>query len=216
MNYSFFPSDFCCNSYIITASDGSAAVIDPGYTDTEGYNAALALGSSLKYILLTHRHSDHVYAAVPLAKATGAKIAIGRLDVEGLISPAASLFHEVSSWRYQSQPTANADMLLDDGDIITLGDVTLTVMHTPGHTVGGVCYFCEDVIFSGDTLFKGSMGRVDFPTGDAEIMAKTLCKLADLKGDYTVCPGHGDITTLEEERRNNIYIRMAKNGTLYG
>ncbi len=216
MNYKFYPSSFCCNTYIITATDGSAAVIDPGYTDTDGYNAALALGDNLKYILLTHRHSDHIHATAPLAEATGAKVAIGRLDVEGILSPSASLFYEVSSWRYASQPNVNADILLDDGDMITFGDVALTVMHTPGHTIGGVCYCSDDVIFTGDTLFKGSMGRVDFPTGDVGVMAKTLCKLADLDGDYTLCSGHGDITTLEAERNNNIYIRMAKNGTLYG
>lgn len=216
MNYRFYPCEFCCNTYIITASDGSAAVIDPGYEGTEGYNAAIALGSKLKYILLTHRHSDHLLATAPLAAATGAKIAIGRLDAEGLLSPSASLFYEVSSWRFASQTTVNADILLDDGDKITFCDVTLTVMNTPGHTVGGVCYVCGDVIFSGDTLFKDSMGRVDFPTGDVVSMAKTLCKLADLEGDYTVCSGHGDITTLQNEREHNMYIRMAKNGTLYG
>ncbi len=216
MNYKFYPSSYCCNTYIVTASDGSAAVIDPGYDDTEGFNAAVALGDKLKYILLTHRHSDHIHSAAALKAATGAEIAIGRLDVEGLLSPSASLFYEVSSWKYATQPEMNADILLDDGDKITLGDVTLAVMHTPGHTVGGVCYICEDVIFSGDTLFCGSMGRVDFPTGDAAVMAKTLCKLADLEGDYTLCSGHGDITTLQAERVNNMYIRMAKNGTLYG
>ncbi len=216
MNYKFYPSSYCCNTYIITANDGSAAVIDPGYDDTEGFIAALSLSSNLKYILLTHRHSDHIHSAAALKAATGAQIAIGRFDAEGLLSPSASLFYEVSSWKYAAQSQMNADILLDEGDKIRFGDVELGVLHTPGHTVGGVCYICEDVIFSGDTLFKGSMGRIDFPTGDTSAMIKTLCRLADLEGDYTVCSGHGDITTLQAERENNMYIRMAKNGTLYG
>lgn len=216
MKYESYFSNYCCNTYIVTASDGTAAVIDPGYEGTDGYNAAALLGDRLKYILLTHRHSDHLHAAAPLSAATGAEIAIGRLDAEGLMSPSASLFYEVSSFMFDSQQTAEADILLDDGDTVAFGDVTLTVMHTPGHTVGGVCYIGDGVIFTGDTLFAGSMGRVDFPTGDVQMMAQSLCAIADLEGNPTVCAGHGELTDLQRERDNNIYIRMARNGTLHG
>lgn len=215
MNYTPYFSNYCCNTYIITASDGQCAVIDPGYENTDAYKAAAALGDRLKYILLTHRHSDHLLAAAPLKAATGARIAIGRLDAEGLLSPSASLFYEVSSFMFDRQQTVNADVLLDDGDAVQIGDVSLKVMNTPGHTAGGVCFIGDGVIFTGDTLFAGSVGRTDFETGSASQLAQSLCALAALGGDYTVCPGHGGITSLQEERTANVYIRMAQNGTLH-
>ncbi len=216
MNYKFYPSDYCCNSYVITASNGDAAIIDVGYEGTDGYNAALALGSRLKYILLTHRHSDHIHSAAELAGLTGAKIAISEADAVGLTDPDASLFGLVSAWRFSSQTPINADILLADGDIIEFDDVRLRVMATSGHTVGSVCFVGDGVIFSGDTLFKSGMGRVDFPTGDIGQMANSLIRLCELQGDYAVCAGHGEMTDLQTERDSNMYIRMAQNGTLHG
>ena len=97
-----------------------------------------------------------------------------------------------------------------DGDTITQDELTFKVLHTPGHSAGSVCYICDDVIFSGDTLFCGSMGRTDFEDGSSEEILKSLKKLANLKGDYKVYPGHFQSTTLEAERKNNPYMKMAQ------
>ncbi|MCL2068516.1 MAG: MBL fold metallo-hydrolase, partial [Oscillospiraceae bacterium] len=95
---------------------------------------------------------------------------------------------------------------LNDGDIIEADELSVYVMHTPGHTLGGVCYITGDVIFSGDTLFCGDVGRCDLYGGSYPTMKRSLAKLCELEGDYAVYPGHGQSTTLEYERKNNRYI----------
>ena len=99
-----------------------------------------------------------------------------------------------------------SDIALHDGDKITLGESVFTVISTPGHTSGSVCFVCDDKIFSGDTLFYRSHGRTDFPTGDEKAMLDSLNKLANLSGNYTVYPGHDMSTTLDSERKYNPYI----------
>ncbi len=215
MNYKSFFNDFCCNTYIIYGQNGDCAVIDPGYEGTEGYNCAADLGGRLKYILLTHRHSDHLLAAVPLRRLTGAKIAIHTDDECGLKNPDDSLFYHVSSYLFPSQEVGEADLLLSDGDIIDIGGDKLRVIHTPGHSQGSVCFLGEGVLFSGDTLFAGGMGRVDFPTGDVDKMAASLLSLCELDENLALCSGHGPASTVKREKDTNPYIRMAKNGTLY-
>lgn len=216
LNYKSFFQNFCCNTYIIYGQNGDCAVIDPGYEGTEGFDAAAALGERLKYILLTHRHSDHLLAAAPLKRLTGAKIAIHKEDAVGLSDPTASLFYQVSSYFFDKQEPCEADLLLDEGDVIDVGGDKLTVLHTPGHSAGCICFLGDGVIFSGDTLFAGGMGRVDFPTGDVEKMRESLIRLCDLNGELVLCSGHGEASTIGVEKITNPYVRMAKNGTLYG
>ena len=103
------------------------------------------------------------------------------------------------------------DVFLNGDDIITCGTLKIFVKHTPGHTKGGVCYICESCIFTGDTLFCGSIGRTDFPGGNMDEMLKSLSCLDKLDGDYNIYPGHGESTTLNKERETNIYIREARN-----
>ena len=99
-----------------------------------------------------------------------------------------------------------ADRLLGDGDVLAVGDLTLDVLHTPGHTPGSCCFLCGDALFSGDPLFAGSFGPPDFPGGDARAMAASLRMLASLERNYHVYPGHGEDTTLERERMQNPYF----------
>lgn len=99
------------------------------------------------------------------------------------------------------------DILVSEGDKVTVGDMEFDVMETPGHTVGSICFIGKDIIFSGDTLFQGSCGRTDLPTGDWDDIKKSLKRLAALPGDYQVYSGHGPATTLETERRTNPYMR---------
>ncbi len=204
------------NCYVLTdEQSGLAAVIDPGYPDGAGFERALNAGDKLKYILLTHRHFDHVLGAAALKRLTGAKIAVGRLDACGVSSAQASMFTDFSMYYDIEQELTQADVLLDEGDEIALGSSKFTVLHTPGHTEGSVCFVCGDDIFTGDTLFCGSMGRVDFDTGDIRQMAQSLARLAKLDGSMRVYPGHDSATTIERERKFNEYMKRAENGTLY-
>ena len=216
MNYKPFFNNSCCNTYIIYGPTGDCAVIDPGYEGTPAFNEAAALGDKLKYILLTHRHSDHLLAALPLKKLTGATIAIHKDDECGLENADDSLFYYVSSYLFDSQEVGKSDLLLNDGDVIDVGGEPLTVMHTPGHSQGSICFLGDGVLFSGDTLFAAGMGRVDFPTGNVAQMAASLKALCQLDRTLVVCSGHGPTSTVGAEADTNPYIRMAKNGTLYG
>ena len=99
-----------------------------------------------------------------------------------------------------------ADIEVSDGDELEIGNIRLKFISTPGHTPGSVCYICDSVIFSGDTLFRESAGRTDFPTGSSRQLMGSLRKLSELKGDYIVYPGHDSTTTLENERANNPYL----------
>ena len=159
--------------------------------------------TELEYILLTHGHFDHINGAKQIKEEYNAKIVIASPDEPMLHSGKLSLaaFVEVD------QNEAYADIIVEDNDIITLGDTEITVISTPGHTKGSVCYIAENSLFSGDTLFYCSCGRTDFPSGDVQEMMDSLKRLKNLDGDYTVYTGHGSYTTLDFERKNNPYMK---------
>lgn len=187
------------NCYIIedTAS-GEIAVVDPGLCNEE-LKSCLPKPERVRYILLTHRHFDHVNGAAELKGLTGAQIVIHKEDECGITRPKAGIGGGCPR-------PVRADILLEGGEEITLGKLRFQVLHTPGHSRGGVCYITGDVIFSGDTLFYGDIGRLDLPSGNYQDMINSLQALSDLPGDYKVYPGHGEPTTLEFERRNNRYF----------
>ena len=193
------------NCYILTDKKSrESAVIDPGDFNEALKNAVKDL--NIKYILLTHGHFDHILGVCGLKEFTGAKVLIHKLDGDCLSDEKKSL----CSWECPGkQKKMSADILLSDNDKISIGDAVLRVMHTPGHTKGGVCYIDEKdkLIFSGDTLFCLSAGRSDFPGGSTKELFESLKRLRDLPGDYTVCPGHNKATTLDFERKNNRYMR---------
>lgn len=193
------------NCYILRDEvSGNIALIDPGgQADVIEKELGQDIGR-VKLILLTHFHIDHISAVNELKNKTGAEIAIHSLDAEGFVDAEKN----GSMWIFGRAFTPEkADVLLSDGDTVKLGELELEVLHTPGHTPGGCCFICQDVIFSGDTLFYGSIGRVDFPGGDQRAMKSSLLKLARLKGDFRVLPGHGEETTLAFEREHNPYMR---------
>ncbi|MBP3414453.1 MAG: MBL fold metallo-hydrolase [Clostridia bacterium] len=194
--------------YLVTDEiSGEAAVVDPGALSDQLKIAIKSLGDNkLKYILLTHAHFDHILGVKEIRDMTGAKVAvhIGDKDMLSDSSISMSTFYGVTS-----DQLPKPDVILNDGDTISVGEMTFKVMHTPGHTPGSVCYICGDAIFSGDTLFAGGMGRCDFPGGDLSSMMKSLKKLYELDGDYKVYPGHDDDTTLDYERKTNAYMRQA-------
>ena len=159
--------------------------------------------TDLKYILLTHGHFDHIIGARDTKTKYGAKVVISSEDKPMLSSSKLSL----AAFCNAPQNDVEADVVVADGDEITLGDTVIKVMSTPGHTLGSVCYIAENSIFSGDTLFYCSCGRTDFPSGSPEQMMSSLQKLKALDGDYKVYTGHNNLTTLDFERKNNPYMK---------
>lgn len=203
---SFQVSVMGTNCYVITdRATGATAVVDPGAVSEKLTEILKSMGNeNIKYILLTHGHFDHMGAAEEYARVFDAKIVISEADEPFLSDDSLNL----GSMAASPVKPFGADIKLTDGDTVELGDTTLRFMLTPGHTQGSGCYISEEdkIIFSGDTLFCGSMGRTDFPTGDLWVMMKSLRRLRDLEGDYRVYPGHDCSTTLGYEREHNMYL----------
>lgn len=195
------------NCYLLVdEKTGEAAIVDPAWYVDEFNDILEKNNAELKYIMLTHGHFDHIFGVHGLKEATGAKVVIHFKDAEHLTDPGKSL---AEGNMPEPQIPVSADVLLKEGDVITLGDEEIKVMSTPGHTMGSVCYIIESekTIISGDTLFCMTAGRTDFPDGSDELMIKSLKRLIALEGDYRVLPGHNKETTLESERKRNWYIR---------
>lgn len=159
--------------------------------------------TDLKYILLTHGHFDHIIGVKSVKEKYGAQVVISKEDEPMLNSSKLSL----AVFCNAPQNNVDADIIVKDGDEITLGEIKIKVMATSGHTSGSVCYIAENCIFSGDTLFYCSCGRTDFPSGSPEQMMSSLQKLKALDGDYKVYTGHNNLTTLDFERKNNPYMK---------
>ncbi len=159
----------------------------------------------LTKILLTHGHYDHMAGVSAVQKATGAEVYIHELDAAMLGDRRLSLAEWIDPGA-EFQPIAEYHTV-KDGDMITAGDTEITVLHTPGHTQGSVCYQCEDILLTGDTLFHMSRGRTDFPGGSDRQMLESFRRLKGLTGDYRVYPGHNESSTLEYERKNNPVMR---------
>ncbi|MDE5562130.1 MAG: MBL fold metallo-hydrolase [Clostridiales bacterium] len=203
MNIECIETGICyTDTYLIVEGD-EAIVIDPG-DDFETIYARLAkLGATAKYVLITHGHFDHI-GAVARFKASGAKVYISKTDYDMFVKPADNVNTEFFGKRVEQFA---ADVLVSDGDKFMLCNHDFTVISTPGHTPGGVCYVMDDsCIFSGDTLFRLSIGRTDFPLCSHSDLIKSIKRLFALNGDYTVYPGHGKSTTLDFERKNNPYV----------
>jgi len=192
------------NCYILCGENGHAAVIDPAFYPEKIKQAIEAEGLILEKILLTHAHFDHIMAAEELRKC-GAKVYVHEYDDEMYIDPLKNSMIEFTG---KNVPFERADVLLSDGDTVELDGEELHVIHTPGHTKGSVCYKTDGVIFTGDTLFCGSIGRWDLYGGSREMLMSSLKKLAKLSGNYTVLSGHGESTTLEQEKNDNIYMKL--------
>ena len=191
------------NCYLLAGCEGKEAVIiDPG-GDAELILNALRENSLLPtYIINTHGHVDHTLANSSLAKATSAKILIHREDAKMLSDSRANL----SAW-FNQEITSSADELLEDGQIVAIGDLGIEVIHTPGHTRGGVCLKVKDSVFTGDTLFASGIGRTDLPGGDYKTLLDSIHqKLLTLPDETTIYPGHGESSTIGQERRENPFL----------
>ena len=189
------------NCYVVSDDAGNAAIIDCDGDPTPLFFYISENNLKPTHILLTHGHFDHIGAVEKVKEQYGCKVIAGKDEIRILTDPAANC-----SIYSGAQLTVFPDELVSDGDTITVGDLKFEVLFTPGHTEGSLCYFIEDNIFSGDTLFQGSCGRTDLATGDWATILQSLKMLRDLPGDYTVFPGHGPSTTLGIERASNPYM----------
>lgn len=192
------------NTYIVQdKATGEIAVIDPACESAKLVDLVKELGGNLKYILLTHGHFDHVGGVKCLLQNFTPQVLVSADETKLLNTPTLNL----SVWHNLSIDPIKVDRELNDKDTFMLGETKFTFITTPGHTSGSGCYIADDVIFSGDTLFCESVGRTDFPTSSGRDMMLSLMKLNDLKGDYTVYPGHDVKTSLSHERKFNPYMR---------
>ncbi len=189
------------NCYILGDS-GEAAVIDPGVEQEDIIQILEAQNLTLKYIILTHAHIDHILHMEELLNACGGKTVIHAEDAPLLgnaMLNGSMLFGLTKVFR-------DADLQVKDGDRLELGGLKLEIIHTPGHTPGSICVRAEDCIFTGDTLFRLSVGRTDLGAGDHDRLMNSLRRLMKLEEGLKVYPGHGSASDIGYEKENNTYL----------
>ena len=191
------------NTYVVTKNGKDGVLIDVGGADKRLLEYIKEKGLNITDILLTHGHFDHVGGVTQLKEMTGAKVHIHEYDAELTVSRDKSL----ASWVPDKffTPFEADDKFIDD-DIIKCGELEFKVMHCPGHTRGSSCFICEDVIFCGDAIFKGSVGRSDVYGSDPVIQRAALAQFKELRFNYKLLCGHGEETELEYELKTNPFL----------
>ncbi len=198
-------SVFC---YLIgDEEDKEALFIDPAEDTDRLLSVARSHGLRVKYIVNTHAHVDHIMGNAEMVKKTGARIVIHEEDAPLLVQQPPELLI-----MFKANPSPPADILVKDGDVIQVGNVGLKVLHTPGHSPGGISLYTDGMVFTGDTLFVGSVGRTDFPGSSWDVMEASIRKkLYALPGDTVVYPGHNygvnPSSTIQAERSHNPFVR---------
>ena len=190
------------NTYIVhDAASRECVIIDPGYEPEKILAKLAALGLKPAAILLTHGHFDHVGAVEHIVETTGCALWMSESDWS---QPNAPIYNYL-------YPLSNCDFaavnFCGDQEVIHAAGLDFVTYATPGHTQGSVCYLCGDALFSGDTLFAGSCGRTDLPGGNWETILRSLRRLSELETNCRIFPGHGESTTLAEEKRYNPYLK---------
>ncbi|HHV65842.1 MAG TPA: MBL fold metallo-hydrolase [Peptococcaceae bacterium] len=195
------------NCYLVSCDKTKKAIlVDPGAGGKKILDWIKGKGFEITTIVLTHGHFDHIGAVDFLRKELGVKVAIHGDDAEMLTNPQKNLSY-FTGLTIKLQP---AEILLKDKQELVVGKMTIKILHTPGHTPGGICLLTPEGLLSGDTLFNGSIGRTDFPGGDMKQLIKSIKeKLMVLEDDLSVYPGHEAVTTIGRERKYNPFINGA-------
>lgn len=188
------------NCFIIgDETSRQAIVIDPGDEPDLIMDVINENRLEVSYIVCTHGHFDHVGAVSDIKEKTGAKVIIHKDEIE--------IYHAARDmaafWGYEVERLPEPDMLVDDGDRIGVGNTNFTILHTPGHSPGGICLYGDDIIVTGDTLFAGSVGRTDFYGGDMNKLRESFNRLMSLPDETRVLPGHGPDSTIGIEKKDN-------------
>lgn len=194
------------NCYIVADEDSRlCAVVDPADEYEVIRQTLEQSGLKLSTILLTHSHYDHMGALTQLAEVSGAPIYVGEADKAGLSEPSLNL-----SGMLCGKPMSFTGNVIPvkDGSTLQVGDIKITVLETPGHTPGSVCYLAGNNAFCGDTVFRGGIGRTDFPGGSESAIYDSLKCILSLDEDFLLFPGHGAATTVALERTNNPYYHI--------
>ena len=193
------------NAYLLYQND-IGVLIDAGVRTDSVMEKLDALNVSLKYIILTHGHADHIYNANKIREKTNAQIIAHENEALLLNDPDGNCSYFVG----YTPKTVVPDILVKDEQILKVANNEFKFIYTPGHTIGGMCIKCGSMLFSGDTLFRTSVGRTDFKTGDQESLKKSIRnKLYTLKDGTIVYPGHGKTTTIGYEKKNNFFVKDA-------
>lgn len=193
------------NCFLIGEEDSrKAMLIDPGDEPDRIMDRVRADNLSLEYIVCTHAHFDHVGAVPDIKGETGAKIIIHRDELE-IYQGARDM---AAFWGYDIDPLPEPDLLVEEGEEIRLGALSFRVLHTPGHSPGGICLFGEGVVVTGDTLFAGAVGRTDFHGGDLNKLKESFQRLLSLPPETEVLAGHGPNSTIGRERSENFFMKL--------
>ena len=194
--------DYQANCYLYASETSRKGfIIDPGDEADTILSRVKELSLSIEYIILTHGHPDHTGALKQVREMTKAQIAMHAADA-GMLKD--KLLHSLLGFRHSD---VTPDQMLVEGETIKAGELALKVLHTPGHTPGGICLLGDGLVFTGDTLFNMSIGRTDLPGGNLELLMSSICdRLLSLPDETSVYPGHGPASTIGDERRSNPFL----------
>jgi len=197
---------FGTNCYLVASEQTrDGMVVDPAGDAPRILSNIRELDLKVGLIVVTHTHPDHIGAIHQVVENTGASFAVHAAEAEIMQHYDFSQFTAIDP---SFQPPPPPDRLLNDGDFLVIGDLKFKVLHTPGHSPGGICLVGYGVVFSGDTLFNMSIGRTDGPDGDSNLLISSIrAKLLVLPDQTVVLPGHGPKTSIGQERRNNPFLR---------
>ena len=191
------------NCYVLVDKDTNiACIIDPGDEADKIISQVDSIGAKPIYIINTHSHADHIGANTALAQKYKAQICIHKSEAAHLLDPNKNLSEAMEN----PIISAPADVVLSDGDTLDVGNLSIIIIDTPGHTEGGISLICEDLLFSGDTLFCGTVGRTDLPGGNYDVLMSSLKKYLKLPDNTKVLPGHGPACVLAQEKKHNPYL----------
>jgi|SRR5208282_5828666 len=188
---------------IIVADDTSqkALVVDPGDEPDRIVGIINEMGLTVEVIVCTHGHFDHMGEVGDVKNQTGARVALHRDELE-LYKGAKDM---AAFWGHSLEVPPDPDILLSEGDTLTIGALKFSILHTPGHSPGGICLYTDNAVITGDTLFKGSVGRTDFYGGDMEKLRQSFRRLMARPEETSVWHGHGPATTIGREKKENMF-----------